>query len=48
MIVKLKNAGINFNSNKLLSSIKPKLNNTNSFIKFPEKIETSKQKDKKF
>ncbi len=38
-------AGINFNSNKVLSSIKPKSNNTNSFIKFPEKLEPSKQKD---
>ena len=38
MIVKLKNARINFYSNKLLSSIKPKANNINSFIKFPEKL----------
>jgi len=45
MIVKLTIARINFKSNKLLKSIKIKSNNTNSFIKFPEKIEPSKQKD---
>lgn len=47
MMVKLSKAEINFKSNKLLSSIKIKSNNTNSFIKFPEKIEPSKQKDMK-
>ena len=45
MIVKLNDAGINFKGNKDLSKIKQNINNKNSFIKTPEKIEPNKQKD---
>ena len=46
MIIKLKNAGINFESNSILNSIKYESNNKNSFITPPLKIEPIKQKDK--
>ena len=45
MIVKLKDAGINFEENDFLNSIKKSINNQNTFIKPPEKIEPKKQSD---
>jgi len=45
MIMKLKNAGISFRSDKLLNEIKSESNNKNSFITPPVKIEPIKQKD---
>ena len=38
MIVKLKNSGMNFNSNSLLKDIQYDINNKNSFITPPIKI----------
>ena len=45
MIMKLKNAGINFKANTILNSINYETNNKNSFITPPVKIEPIKQKD---
>ena len=45
MIVKLKDADIDFSLITELKKIKQNLKNKNSFIKIPEKIETRKQKD---
>ena len=45
MIMKLKNAGINFRGNNLLNSIKLENNSKNSFITPPVKIEPIRQKD---
>ncbi len=45
MIMKLKNAGVNFKSNKLLNDIKLENNSKSSFITPPEKIEPIRQKD---
>ena len=45
MIMKLKNAWVNFKSNKLLNDIKLENNSKSSFITPPEKIEPIRQKD---
>ena len=45
MIMKLKNAGVNFRTNKLLNDIKLETNSKNSFITPPVKIEPIRQKD---
>ena len=45
MIMKLKKAGINFNSNFQLHSINQEINDKNSFITKPVKIEAIRQKD---
>ena len=43
--MKLKKAGINFNSNFQLHSINQEINDKNSFITKPVKIEATRQKD---
>ena len=45
MIMKLKNAGVNFNNNKILNDIKLEIHSKNSFITPPVKIEPIRQKD---
>ena len=45
MIMKLKNAGVNFRNNNLLNDIKLETNSKNSFITPPVKIEPIRQKD---
>ena len=45
MIIKLKDANIDFNVNPLLNKITKKNNNKNFFIKIPEKIESNINKD---
>ncbi len=45
MIMKLKNAGVNFRNNKLLNDIKLETKSKNSFITPPVKIEPIRQKD---
>jgi len=45
MIDKLREAGINFESNEKLNSIKLNSSNKNTLIKFPKKLKPSKQKD---
>jgi hypothetical protein len=46
MVIKLKNAGVDFKNNNSLNSIKLESNSKNSFITPPVKIEPTKQKDK--
>jgi len=45
MIMKLKNAGVDFKNNKILKDIKLETNSKNSFITPPVKIEPIRQKD---
>ena len=45
MIMKLKNAGVNFSNNELLNDIKLETKSKNSFITPPVKIEPIRQKD---